>query len=240
MEECKKRLNVAIDYLIGANILSRKSFASDIANKIGRSRANVSSAINGREKYLTEKFITRFAEAYGINVKWLLSGEGSMLKQPKTIEAEPFTPNRVVQVPLVSQYAQAGYLSGYTEAEYIEQLPTISFTPDREMTGVYLAFEVKGDSMDDGSKDAYEEGEILICREVEKDYWKDSRLHINRRDFVIVHEEGILIKRIIAHNVEKHTITIHSLNPEYPDREIDLASVYQIFSVVESRRQRRR
>lgn len=158
----------------------------------------------------------------------------------KASEAAPFTPKRRAGVPLVSQYAYAGYLSGYGDPEYVEQLPTIDFTPDREMTGNWLAFEVKGDSMDNGSKESYVEGEIVICREVEPDYWRDSRLFINKRDFVIVHEEGILIKRITEHNLQAHTITIHSLNPMYPDRILHLEQVRQIFSIVESRVQRRR
>ena len=151
-----------------------------------------------------------------------------------------FTPTRSAGVPLVSQYAYAGYLGGYGDPSYVDTLPTIDFTPDREMTGNWLAFEVKGDSMDDGSKESYVEGEIVICREVEREFWRDSRLYFNKRDFVIVHGEGILIKRVIAHDVDNHTITIHSLNPMYQDRVINLAEVRQIFSIVESRIQRRR
>ena len=161
-----------------------------------------------------------------------------MLKENSN--AKPFTPHARAGIPLVSQYAYAGYLGGYGDPEYVGTLPTIDFTPDREMTGNWLAFEVKGDSMDNGSKESYVEGEIVICREVEREYWRDSRLFINKRDFVIVHEEGILIKRIIEHNVEAHTITIHSLNPMYPDRILHLEQVRQIFSIVESRIQRRR
>lgn len=172
-----------------------------------------------------------------LNRIWLLTGEGNMLK---TEEAAPFIPRARAGVPLVSQYAYAGYLGGYGDPEYVEQLPTIDFTPDREMTGNWLAFEVKGDSMDDGSKESYVEGEIVICREVEREYWRDSRLFINKRDFVIVHEEGILIKRITEHDLQQHTITIHSLNPMYPDRTLRLEQVKQIFSIVESRLQRRR
>lgn len=175
-----------------------------------------------------------------INPQWLETGSGPMLRPVQRTEALPLTNLRHASVPLVSQYAYAGYLSGYADPEYIDTLPTIDFTPNQEMTGNYLAFEVKGDSMDDGSKESYIEGELLICREVEPHLWRDSRLHINKRDFVIVHTEGILVKRIIAHDVEHHTITIHSLNPLYPDRTLDLADVRQIFSVVESRIQRYR
>lgn len=171
-----------------------------------------------------------------ISVNYILTGRGTPI-----IEAEEATqPHGRVGIPLVSQYAQAGYLSGYGDSEYLESLPIIDFTPDREMTGNWLAFEVKGDSMDDGTKDGYESGEILICREVEPYLWRDSRLHYNRRDFVLVHEEGILVKRIISHDIPHHIITIHSLNPAYPDRDIDLAQMRQIFSIVESRRQRAR
>ena len=192
---------------------------------------NISKSIGG-DKML--KILGVYPE---LNQRWLLTGEGSMLQKN---EASPRTMDVIVGIPLVSQYAYAGYLSGYGDPEYIDKLPRIDFTPDRHMTGNYIAFEVRGDSMNDGTADSYLEGELLICREVEPVYWKDSQLFINKRDFVIIHKEGILIKRIIAHDVDSHKITIHSLNPMYPDEILDLADVQQIFSVVESRRQRRR
>ena len=171
-----------------------------------------------------------------INADYIITGNGSPI-----IEAQETKPTRGrVGIPLVSQYAYAGYLTGYGDAEYLESLPVIDFTPDREMTGNWLAFEVKGDSMDDGTKDGYESGEILICREVEPHLWSNSRLHYNHRDFVIIHKDGILIKRIVSHDVENHRITIHSINPIYNDRIIDLADVRQLFSIVESRKQRAR
>lgn len=177
-----------------------------------------------------------------INLTWLLTGEGTMLKsdKPEDSSAAPFVPERHVLVPVVSAYARAGYLTGYADPEYIQALPTIDFTPEHEMHGHYVAFEVKGDSMDDGSKEGYIDGELVICREVGRHLWQHDKLHINKRDFVIVCSDGILIKRIADHDVAAHQITIHSLNPEYPDRVIDLAEVLQIFSVVESRIQRRR
>lgn len=199
---------------------------SEIAQEIGVSKQYLSDTLNERYPFndeLKQKLYERFT---------YLSTDKS--------EVKPFIPRARAGVPLVSQYAYAGYLGGYGDPEYVEQLPTIDFTPDREMTGNWLAFEVKGDSMDDGSKESYVEGEIVICREVEREYWRDSRLFINKRDFVIVHEEGILIKRITEHNLQQHTITIHSLNPMYPDRTLRLEQVKQIFSIVESRLQRRR
>ena len=155
-------------------------------------------------------------------------------------EAEPLNPNAVLYVPLVNQYAYAGYLNGYQNETYMNTLPTIPFIADHEARGNYIAFEVKGDSMNDGTEESYLEGDRLLCREVPQHLWADSKLHIKKWDFVIVHEEGIIVKRITDHNVENHTITVHSLNDMYPDRVIDLAEVKQIFNVVEMQRPRRR
>lgn len=146
----------------------------------------------------------------------------------------------ILNVPLVSQYAQAGYLSGYADPGYMDTLPTIPYIVDHEALGHYVAFEVKGDSMDDGTDEAIKEGDRLLCREIRPELWAESKLHFRKWDFVIVHEEGILVKRIIDHDVENHTITIHSLNPLYPDKVINLADVKQIFNVIELQRPRRR
>lgn len=155
-------------------------------------------------------------------------------------QAEPMNPNAVLYVPLVNQYAHAGYLNGYQNDTYMTTLPTIPFIADHEARGNYIAFEVKGDSMNDGTEDSYLEGDRLLCREVPQHLWVDSKLHIKKWDFVIVHEEGIIVKRIIDHDIPNHTITVHSLNDMYPDRVIDLAEVKQIFNVVEMQRPRRR
>jgi phage repressor protein C with HTH and peptisase S24 domain len=159
--------------------------------------------------------------------------------KPIYYEATPIQQD-VVYIPLVNQYAYAGYLDGYTDITYMEQLPKIPFIVDREGLGNYIAFEVKGDSMNNGTEESYLEGDRLYCREIQPHLWVNSKLHLRKWDFVIVHTDGIIIKRIIDHNVENHTITIHSLNDMYPDRVIDLCEVKQIFNVIESVRPRRR
>ena len=155
-------------------------------------------------------------------------------------EAEPVTEIITKRVPLVNQYAYAGYLTGYQDQEYIDQLPTVLFDVDHDPKGNYLAFEVKGDSMNDGSDESYKDGDRLLCREIPSHLWCNSKLHLRKWDFVIVHKEGVLVKRITEHDVQNHTITIHSLNPFYEDQVIDLVDVYQIFNVIEYQRKTRR
>lgn len=217
--------------------------APTFAESIGVKYQRIFDLQKGKVKKISSSLANDIISKYGqFNLTWLLTGEGEMLNTPNqpSDEASPIDEPIILRVPLVSQYAQAGYLCGYADAAYMATLPTIPYIVDHEAQGHYVAFEVKGDSMNDGTEDAILEGDRLLCREIMPHLWADSKLHIRKWDFVIVHTEGILVKRIIDHDVENHTITIHSLNSMYPDKVINLADVKQIFNVIELQRPRRR
>ena len=128
---------------------------------------------------------------------------------------------------MVSLYAHAGYLDGYGNAKYLEMLPKIPVFVDHEPKGYYISFEVRGDSMNDGSINSLAEGDILVCRKICQDLWQ-YKLHINKWYFVIVHKtEGVIVKKITHHNVETGEITLQSLNDLYPDMTVSLDDVTQ-------------
>lgn len=231
-----QRIKLAIKWLTGNGVAANQK---EIGKLLGyKNESSFSQVVNGKVP-LPGDFIERLCELSSLlNPYWISEEKGDMLK--KENEAIPLSPSHIINVPLVNQYAYAGYLSGYSDAEYIESLPTIPFIVDHEAQGHYIAFEVRGDNMNDGTEESFLEGDRLLCREIKRELWADSKLHIRKWDFVIVHKDGILIKRILDHNVEEGTITIHSLNPIYPDRVINLAEVYQIFNVIEFWRPRRR
>lgn len=216
--------------------------APTFADSIGVKYQRIFDLQKGKVKKISSSLANDIISKYGqFNLTWLLTGEGEMLNTPKPEnEASPIDEPIILRVPLVSQYAQAGYLAGYADAAYMDSLPTIPYIVDHEALGHYVAFEVKGDSMNDGTEDSILEGDRLLCREIQPHLWVSSRLHFRKWDFVIVHTEGILVKRIIDHDVDNHTITIHSLNSMYPDKVINLADVKQIFNVIELQRPRRR
>ena len=214
----------------------------DFGEKIGIKQAYLSEIESGK-KPLTEELYNNIIEVFGmdkVSEHFISTNDSEIIANKNTNEAVPLNQNFIINVPLVNQYAQAGYICGFQDAAYIATLPTIPFIIDHEAKGNYVAFEVRGDSMNDGTEESYLEGDRLLCREIAPYLWAESKLHIRKWDFVIVHEGGILVKRIIDHNVENHTITIHSLNDMYPDRVIDLAEVKQIFNVIELQRPRRR
>lgn len=218
--------------------LNKNSFSKAIGISNNVTITRIINEKRSPSKSTCEKIVAAFPK---YNLTWLLTGEGNMLTDITSLNEASFIDKPIIlHVPLVSQYAQAGYLCGYADAAYMATLPTIPYIVDHEAQGHYVAFEVKGDSMNDGTEDSILEGDRLLCREIMPHLWADSKLHFRKWDFVIVHSDGILVKRIIDHDVENHTITIHSLNSLYPDKVINLADVKQIFNVIELQRPKRR
>lgn len=83
LEEKRKRLEAAYDVLRHRGLAFKHD---EVADKMGASRSNVTAALNGKEKVLTDKFLRRFNAAYGgmFSEEWLLRGEGEMMRQPIT------------------------------------------------------------------------------------------------------------------------------------------------------------
>ena len=206
----------------------------ELADMLEIDRSNFSQIMNGKRP-VGDNMLNRFTIHLNINKHWLATGEGEMFNTPAPSDAGPAKGGNFMLVPIVQQYAYAGYLGGYSDPEYIGDLPTMPFLVDHEYKGHYLCFEVRGVSMDDGSKNSYLQGDIVLAREIKPEYWK-SRLHLNTwTDFVIVHRtDGILVKQITEHDVEKGCITIHSLNPLYPDKTLELQDIQALFNIVKA------
>ena len=141
-----------------------------------------------------------------------------------------------MKVDLVPNHARAGWLAGFEDPTFIEELPKHEITVTEFHKGKYLSFEVDGDSMFDGTIESVPDGCIITGREIARHHWK-YKLHAHKYpNWVFVHRtEGILVKRIKSQNLETGEIILLSLNPDkdiYPDRSIFLDDVYKIFNVV--------
>lgn len=225
-----------------------KDFANSLNLTISAFEKEIKASngyINNISKSISlEKISTLKQKFPQLNIEWLLTGEGEMIKNEPKNEVIPITAGIVKYIPLVSQYAKAGYLAGFADTHYMETLPTIPviLTQEQEPKGEYVCFEVSGDSMisEENPEESLFDGDILVCRNVHKDYWS-SKLHINKWDFVIVdQEEGVIVKRIIDHNPDNGEIIIHSLNPMFDDKKLNLSRVDKLFNVVKIMRDRRR
>lgn len=241
--------NQSDKFVKAVNLLLEKRLARnkrEIVAALNWDETAMSNVINGR-RTVPEAIYEKLFKVYKLdnNGQPAATGEAgygfAVNESPGRYEAVPLNPGdmKLMYVPLVNQYAYAGYLRGYSDASYIGSLPKMPWVVDREYKGDYFAFEVRGDSMDNGTSESYKEGDLLLCREISRNLWVNSKLHIKKWDFVIVHKtEGILIKRITAHDVARGIITIHSINELYPDASLKLKDIAQIFNVVKSLRNR--
>ncbi len=233
----KKKGSEIIEQILEYLEIKAPTFADDIGIKYQR----VFDIQQGKTKKISAGVANAIVSKYPqFDINWLITGEGEMLKlnyiEPNAIFID--SPN-FIMVSVVGQYAAAGYLAGFADEAYIEELPKVPFFIDHEVKGNYMGFEVRGDSMDDNSVNSIIEGDTLICRQIKPDLWH-NKLHIQKWYFVIVHkEEGIIVKQITDHNPETGDITIHSLNSFYPDRVLNLKDVAQLFNVVQINRKPR-
>jgi hypothetical protein len=177
---------------------------------------------------------------HDLNVEWLVTGQGKMIKSPCWQEignAGESTIKKLVYAPLISRYAQAEYINRLNDKPYIDTLPTLPVVVEHEGKGSYICFEMWDDSMNDGSDNSFNPGDILICREFDC-VTRQRKLYFNKpKPFVIIHEQyGIIAKQITAHDIEKEIITLHSINQLYEDSIIHLSDVKTLFNVLKLQR----
>ncbi len=192
---------------------------------------NVSSAFitSIRESIQPDKIKSIALNFPELNIVWLMTGDGEMLNSS---EIKPVSNVEFLNIPFLPIHAQGGYGRGYGDHEYIESLPTYPVIVDKNYKGKYRVFEVDGDSMDDGTRNAIYNGDKILCREVKRELWT-SKLHYKDWYFVIcMKNDGITIKQITAHDVEKAIIRCHPLNPIFDDFEVDLNEVAELYNVI--------
>lgn len=114
--------------------------------------------------------------------------------------------------------AAAGYLAGYADTEFIDELNT--FTLPMLTGGNYRAFEIIGDSMLPTPS-----GSIIVGEKI--DSMDDVK---NGQAFIVVSKnEGIVYKRIHKNNKLKNKITLESDNPSYQPYQINTADILELW-----------
>lgn len=82
----KDRLSKAYDFLKQEGIIKKQE---DVAKAMGLSLTNISNAINGRIRIISDDFLASFAGAFKqISLEWLLNGEGPMLTVTPEFKSE--------------------------------------------------------------------------------------------------------------------------------------------------------
>ena len=114
--------------------------------------------------------------------------------------------------------AAAGYLAGYADTEFIDELNT--FTLPMLAGGNYRAFEIIGDSMLPTPS-----GSVIVGEKINSlDDAKSSNAFI-----VISRSEGIVYKRVEKSNRNKSKITLVSDNPSYQPYQVNAEDILELW-----------
>lgn len=124
----------------------------------------------------------------------------------------------ISEIQFVPVKAAAGYLAGYGDPEFIDELNT--FTLPMLAPGSYRAFEIVGDSMLPTPS-----GSVIVAEKVSD----PEEIKNNQTYIVISRNEGIVYKRIMRNNKSKNKITLVSDNITYQPYQMNLADVIEIW-----------
>jgi transcriptional regulator with XRE-family HTH domain len=124
-------------------------------------------------------------------------------------------------IEIIPHTAKAGYLSGYSDPEFIENLQHISLP--FLGNGKFRAFPVEGDSMP-----PHKEGSFIVGKYVEKlGDVMDGRTYI-----LLTRNQGIVYKRLNRNG--KNELVLHSDNTFYQPYEIKASEIIEIWEYASS------
>jgi phage repressor protein C with HTH and peptisase S24 domain len=122
------------------------------------------------------------------------------------------------EIQLVPVKAAAGYLAGYADPEFLDELNT--FTLPMLAPGNYRAFEIVGDSMLPTPS-----GSIIVGEKVDDlDEIKSNQTYV-----VVSRSEGIVYKRVMKNNRTKNKLTLISDNTAYQPYNVNSDDVIEVW-----------
>src|SRR4249919_2691314 len=141
-------------------------------------------------------------------------GAGSYMDKRRQLKMSAET--QVIQ--FVPVKAAAGYLAGYADPEFIDELNT--FTLPMLGSGNFRAFEIVGDSMLPTPS-----GSVIVGEKVEDiDEVKSNQTYI-----VVSRNEGIVYKRIMRNNKLKNKFTLVSDNVTYQPYNVNTEDLIEVW-----------
>ncbi len=120
-------------------------------------------------------------------------------------------------IPFVPVKAAAGYLSGFADPEFVDELNT--FTLPMLTGGDYRAFEIIGDSMMPTPS-----GSVIVGEKVEN----LEEVKTNNTYIIVSKTEGIVYKRIMKNNRQKK-YTLVSDNPSYQPYMVNAEDIMEVW-----------
>ena len=122
-------------------------------------------------------------------------------------------------IELVPLKAAAGYLNGYADPEFVQELPRFSLPMLNH--GTYRAFEISGDSML-----PLQSGTIVVGEFIDR----VTEIKNGKTYVLVTRSEGVVYKRVFNYIDENGKLFLVSDNRQYAPYQIDAGDVIEIWS----------
>ena len=99
-----------------------------------------------------------------------------------------------------------------------------------ELEKSYTVFTVTGNSMDNGKRKSFENGDTVYTHQFEIGEFKDTINDDLGSYWVIETESGIQFGQVVG--LDSNRILCHKLNPDYEDFNVELDSVITLYRVM--------
>ncbi|WP_299385835.1 LexA family transcriptional regulator [uncultured Lacinutrix sp.] len=203
----------------------KKLSQEGIAEELNVTRSRIGSYEENRSAPTIE-FLIAFSDYFKIPIDILLRNDLTKAKDFSFIELNnqrvlfPITVDDANEnlIEVVPVKASAGYLAGYDDPEYIEQLQKIKlpFLP----TGKHRAFPIKGDSML-----PMKDGSFVIGRFIED----RSEIKSGRTYVLVTLNDGMVYKRVYNEIDLNNTLVLKSDNKIYNEYSVPINEVLEIW-----------
>ncbi len=230
-EQVNERVSGNLRYLRKAAGLTQ----DDLAKKMGVSRAQIGSYEEGRA--MPKLSLLQFVASYfqcsldDLVNKALWEPQVEAERSAASFSADKLRVLTAVvnaqneeRFAVVPEKASAGYTAGYSDPDFIEQLPVFDLPlPEFRSGNSYRVFQIKGDSMLPIPSGTYIIGEYVADA---------AALTYGEPHILVTESDGIVYKRIEEAPGAANKLLLRSDNPAYKAYTVDWANVLEIWRAV--------
>ena len=213
---------------------------SDLAEAIGVSLRTI-QLYEKKDANIPIKNLSKIADFFKVSIAELylqeVNEEGDKYGTKKIKSAGG---NVAYTLPNGKYMVTAPVLLSHFHEQYLPQLQlehTIStgFVVDNFDGGGYMAFEIIGNAMNDGSIKSIPNGALVLGKLISEEVLlENSASDFLNTPLIIIDKARIICKQFTGYNPSKASISCSSLNnsPEYSDFEIALSDIREIYQVI--------
>jgi transcriptional regulator with XRE-family HTH domain len=218
-----------IRFRLGRNIRRLRELKNktmeQLADELGISTSGLHSYESGRTEP-DSRMLIRLSKYFQVAIDAFLKCDLDRVPSAKLIRLDN---NRLVfpitvdhegndLIEVVPVKARAGYLNGYSDPEFVGELPRMNlpFIP----VGKHRAFPIKGDSMP-----PLKDGSWVVGKFVER--WDDIR--DGRTYIVLTRNEGLVYKRVVNKLKKERFLELHSDNPVYEAYKVKAEDILEVW-----------